>query len=99
MHEYDLFSEEQLTLNQVAKEEGVNPSTVWRWWIKGVRGVQLETLVVGGRRFSTRPALRRFKERCTAVASGGAILPMARTSSQRERDIQRAEAELAKMGV
>lgn len=95
--DYDLFSEEQLTLTQVAKHEGVNLSTVWRWWIKGVRGVKLETFVVGGRRFSTRPALRRFKERCTAVANGTS--PNVRTSAQRERDIARAEAELAKMGI
>ncbi|TWU27541.1 DUF1580 domain-containing protein [Bythopirellula polymerisocia] len=94
---YDLFSEEPISLNQVAKEEGVNPSTPWRWYLSGVRGVKLETIVVGGRRFSTRPALRRFKERCTAAANGASTT--VRTPHQRERDIERAEKELAKIGV
>jgi hypothetical protein len=46
---HDLFSEERITLNQLAKETGKNPSTVWRWHLSGVRGgIRLETYVEGG---------------------------------------------------
>jgi len=48
-----LLSEQQLTLNQLAKQEGVNPSAVWRWSLRGVRGVKLENFSVGARRFTT----------------------------------------------
>jgi hypothetical protein len=95
----DLFSEERMTLSQLAKEEQVNPSTTWRWYLSGCRGVKLETYVSGGRRYTTRQAFRRFQEACTAASTTGYPVASTRTPAQRERDIQRAEAELAKMGV
>ena len=94
-----LFSEQPLTLNDAAKRSRVNPSTTWRWALKGVRGVVLETYALGVKRFTTVEALERFSDRCTAAASGGHSSPTQRTNSQRERDIERAEAELAKAGV
>jgi len=47
-------------------------STLWRWYRRGVRGVRLETVVVGGRRFTSRAAIERFIER-TTVARDGAV--------------------------
>ena len=88
-----LLSEQRLTLNQLAKQEGVNPSTVWRWSLRGVRGVKLETFSVGARRFTTIEAFGRFVDGTTAVAQGEQ--PQARTNRQREAAIARAEAELA----
>ena len=41
------------------------PSTIWRWYRHGVRGVQLETVVIGGRRYTSREALQRFIRRTT----------------------------------
>ena len=38
-----LFSESRLTLTQA-------PSTLWRWALKGIRGVKLETFVEGAQR-------------------------------------------------
>jgi hypothetical protein len=96
---HDLFSEERLSLNQLAKEERVNPSTTWRWYLSGCRGVKLETYVSGGRRYTTREAFRRFQERCTAAAAGGQSAPKVQTPAQRQREIERAERELAEMGV
>jgi len=46
-----------------------NPSTLWRWRTKGVRGVKLETKLIGGRRFVYPAALNRFIEAVTAAAS------------------------------
>lgn len=52
----------------------------------------LETVVIGGRRFTSREALDRFVERTTAAADGQP-LPV-RTPRQRERAVQEAEAKV-----
>jgi hypothetical protein len=38
----------------------VNVATVWRWATKGVRGVRLDTTLLGGVRVTTGTALRKF---------------------------------------
>ncbi len=38
------------------------PATLNRWRLRGVRGVKLETLLIGGQRFTSREAIRRFIE-------------------------------------
>jgi hypothetical protein len=43
-----------------------SPACLWRWHRKGVRGVRLETVVVGGRRYTTAAAWREFVEMVTA---------------------------------
>jgi hypothetical protein len=48
-------------------------STLRRWCGRGVRGVRLETVVVGGRRFTSRVAIEQFIERTTAARDGGSI--------------------------
>jgi hypothetical protein len=35
-------------------------STILRWALRGVKGVRLETIVVGGRRFTSVEAIGRF---------------------------------------
>ena len=40
-------------------------ATLWRWHSRGVRGVRLETIVIGGRRFTTTESLQRFADRLT----------------------------------
>ncbi len=47
-----------------------NIATLWRWRTHGVRGVKLETILVGGRRYTSQEALERFSERITAAANG-----------------------------
>ena len=47
----------------------INPSrvphtaTVWRWALHGVRGEKLESVIVGGQRFTSREAISRFLNR------------------------------------
>jgi hypothetical protein len=41
-------------------------STLWRWCLKGSGGVKLDSICVGGKRFVTRTAIRRFVENSTA---------------------------------
>jgi hypothetical protein len=38
-------------------------TTVWRWCSKGCRGVRLESVCIGGRRYVTIPAIERFINR------------------------------------
>ena len=38
----------------------VHIASIYRWIKKGVAGVQLETLFVGGRRYTSQEALERF---------------------------------------
>jgi len=100
----DLASESVLTLSAAAREvpslsgRGVHVSTVWRWALRGCRGVRLETLMVGGVRYTSREALQRFAERLTAAADGTRPAP-APTSRQRQRAIEQAERELARAGL
>lgn len=44
---------------------GRQPSaaTLWRWCLKGCRGIRLESVCIGGRRYVTIPAIERFIHR------------------------------------
>jgi hypothetical protein len=95
----DLQSESVVSLTAAAKSLPSRPhiATVYRWFQHGVRGIRLETVLLGGRRFTSHEALQRFTERLTAAAAGEPV--PARTLKQREAAMQRAEAELAKAGI
>lgn len=92
-----ILAESRLSITQLAKRENVNASTIWRWVQKGVRGCRLETVLVGGKRQTSVEAFARFVDATTAAADGRPVPP--RTSRQRQRDIDRAEAALAKAGI
>jgi hypothetical protein len=44
-------------------------STLWRWCLKGCKGVRLDSLCIGGKRFVTATAIERFIEASTASRS------------------------------
>ena len=44
-------------------------STIYRWTARGVGGVRLETLRVGGRLVTSVEAIQRFAERCSGIGS------------------------------
>jgi hypothetical protein len=63
----DPVTEETFPLNHAPerlhfRKEGrpVCVQTVWRWALKGLRGIKLETLKIGGIRVTSEAALRRF---------------------------------------
>jgi hypothetical protein len=65
----DIGAESLLTLSKAA---GVLPgqphvSTLFRWATRGVRGVKLETCLLGGRRYTSRQALQRFSSAATGA--------------------------------
>src|SRR5262245_53603906 len=97
-------SEDLMTIAQAAKTipnraggRGVNKSTVWRWLLRGVHGVRLETALRGGVRFTSKQALQRFFAASTAAADS-VPLDLCPVFQQR-RAHEAAERELAAAGL
>lgn len=97
----DLTREKPITFNEASSllPDGRRPnlSTWWRWSGPGIKGVQLETVYVGGRRYTTAEALQRFVAGVTAAANGTAV--PTRTASQRCHEIEQADRELRDAGI
>ena len=95
----DIESEQLLSLSEATKHVPGRPhiSTLWRWATKPNRyGVILETVVSGGKRLTSREAIKRCVEATTAAANGTTVKPS--TTKQRDR-IANAERELDHFGV
>jgi L-asparaginase/Glu-tRNA(Gln) amidotransferase subunit D len=94
----DFSKEQSITLAQVPIHvprrggKKVHSSTVYRWATKGARGRVLESVMVGGIRYTTIEAVRRFLNANSPVAN------MTRTGLQNELD-QAIEDELRRAGV
>jgi hypothetical protein len=90
----DIEHETLVSLNEATRILPGNPhvSTLHRWRLRGVKNTKLETVLAGGRRFTSREALDRFIAATTAAADG-TPLPV-RTPAKRARDIEKAEKEL-----
>ncbi len=97
---FDVCRETPISLTAAAKTLPGQPhiATLHRWRLRGVRGVRLETVLVGGRRFTTQEALQRFFSATTAATNGGES-PEVRTNKSRQQAIERAEAELREAGI
>ncbi|WP_439627648.1 DUF1580 domain-containing protein [Gemmata sp.] len=77
--------------------KNLNPRTLLRWAQRGVRGVKLESLQVGGRLMSTAAALDRF---LAALNAGPEPAPSApRSPAERRRASAAAGEELERLGV
>jgi hypothetical protein len=73
----DIHSEELRTLRQAAASLPGTPapSTTWRWSRRGVRGIRLETVVIGGTRYTSLEALSRFAVALTAASEPASTAP------------------------
>jgi hypothetical protein len=85
----DVEREKLITLSQAANQVPwgkVDPSTPWRW-ARGRRGVKLETVLCGGRRYTSREALLRFfaatSKTVSQASASPATVPM--TAAPRRR--------------
>lgn len=82
----DFETDDLITVGQLAKRlpsiQGARPnqSTIWRWMHKGIRGVRLETIAVGGRTCTTWKAYLAF---ANAIAGGRGPTPSSATVSPR----------------
>lgn len=70
-------------------------ATLHRWRLHGVRGIRLETALIGGSRYTSAEAISRF-----IAAQNRDETPAPQfTPSQRQRMSEAARKELAKIGV
>src|SRR5438128_2214980 len=103
---FDLTQEPPISLAEAAKSipsgrgaKRTHISTVFRWISRGVSGVRLEALRLGGRWVTSREAVQRFAERLTAERSGAQPTLTTRTSARRTAATARAEVELQRIGI
>jgi hypothetical protein len=52
-----------------------NTATIWRWAIKGLRGVRLQTIALGRYRYTTERAIERFIDQTSAVSAPHGATP------------------------
>ena len=71
----------------------VHISAVYRWVQRGVRGLRLETIKVGGTAYTSQEALQRFADGLSGQQRDSATSPLA-TSLTRQKQIERAEREV-----
>jgi hypothetical protein len=105
----DCHPEERLTMSEVRALLGkrrngrpINPTTLWRWYHCGVRGVTLRTRVEGGLRVTTRAWLEEFFDALRAKRDGERAAvqqPKARTAAQRQRASEAAGRRLKVKGL
>lgn len=92
---HNLMREKRISLSALSRREQVSIPTSWRWATRGCRGVKLETITIGGRRFTTEEAFERFAAACTAVSQGQSLsADHLQTPAARNRAHEQAEREL-----
>jgi hypothetical protein len=70
---FDIEQEDLISLKDVPKHlpkrngKRMHYSTVFRWATKGARGRRLESILIGGMRYTSRAALSRFTSSATMV--------------------------------
>jgi len=91
----DIHSEQLVHVNEIPAQvpktttgKKVSLATCWRWIQRGCRGVKLESVLIGGKRYTSLEALQRFVERTTAAADGTSLLSTSTPSAARKRHEQ-----------
>lgn len=98
---------EATSLIPTANGRRLNVSTVWRWAMKGVKGVKLEYVCYGRGMFTTKEALTRFaKNVAQAHVAGHNVAENANASTHavgnqvpRDKRIQTAEQACERYGI
>ena len=88
----DVSSETLISFQEAPKHIPGTPhiSSLHRWRLRGVRGRRLETVICGGRRFTSKQAIERFM----LADEGGET-----DASDRKRRADRAGKELDSLGI
>lgn len=116
-----LDREQLLTFGELSKAlpivggKRIHSSTLWRWALRGCRGVRLESIRLGARYLSSIEAVQRYGARVAeasaatiaerdahraAVASAAKPEPVEKsTSRERRLQMERADRELAAAGI
>lgn len=98
----DILTEDLEPLKKAPFPGNQHYSTRFRWATRGVRGVVLETVCIGGVRYTSAQARKRFADRLTAIRNSGVTPPPTPTNEtrrQRHAAIERAERELSEAGI
>ena len=92
----DFVNENPIPLGEAARQAPGQPhiSTLRRWHRRGIRGVRLETCLVGGKRFTSKEALNRFIQTVTAVSQDERPECVSTASAKREKQIAQAARKL-----
>lgn len=96
----DINRDSLLTLAEASKLFPHRPSRscLWRWLNgKGRRGLRLESVVVGGRRLTSREAVADFVVKTTAAVDGPPP-PKTRTEGRRSDDHDKSNREQERDG-
>jgi hypothetical protein len=61
-----LTNERILSVSQAASHFPYRPSlsSIWRWMTRGVKGTKLESIKIGGIRYTSLEAIKRFLAAC-----------------------------------
>lgn len=108
-----LLNESPGPFSQIAGElprmngKRISVTTLWRWTVRGINGVKLEAIKLGGRYLTSTSAVERFGKKLSelGVQERGPRLNTAphalrrRTDTQRQRDVTKATAELERAGI
>ena len=73
-------------------------ATLWRWAQKGVRGVKLDTVTIGGRRYVDPESVARFID-ATSAGAAGIAPPVTPLTAWRRAAIAAARAHLDSRGL
>lgn len=97
----DTKHETLIPLNRASQHLIGSPhvATLHRWRLRGVNGVRLETLKVGGRRVTSLEALQRFIAGTTAAADGHDRSATPSEGAARKRHLQQVDAQLDRLGL
>jgi hypothetical protein len=93
----DSSAETLQSISEAAKAIPGRPhaSTVWRWRTRGIAGVRLEVVCVGGRTYTSSEAVARFLR---SVTTAKQLSTPRRLPDERE-SVQRAKSDLAQAGL
>ena len=94
----DYETENIITLGEACRvfpPNGISDATMARWIQKGVKGVKLETLVIGGRRLTSKESIFRF----IAAQNADDAAPVRITPAQRRRQSEAARKALQEAGI
>ena len=82
----DIQTETVVPVSKIPSHSPSRPhiATCRRWIQRGCRGVKLETVLIGGKRYTSLEALRRFIERTTAAADGTSSVTASTPAAQRK---------------
>lgn len=89
----DIATETVIPIAEAPQHIPGRPSlaTIWRWVLSGTRSGKLESILIGGRRFTSVESIHRFVQQSKPTAIKSEVPKQ--TVKQREREISAAERE------